>query len=151
PAWLGRKFGDRRLNHLNCTSNLGDSDVCPRISPPEPAGIIDLRVAAVEIDFPAFLVAAAFRESSAATGEPSACECHRSEVSPVAQLPKTDGENRSVGKRFNRNTRAGQLFGGSRFHTPNDGLAIRIELWLPVSTQKLKQKLGVIGAQNKSR
>src|SRR5262249_25515482 len=116
----------------------------------EPPGVVDLGVAAVQIHFPGFLVAAAFRESRAATDEPSARECHRSEVSSIAQLPKTNGENRSVRKCFNRDTRTGQLFRGPRFHTPNDGLTVRIELRLPVSTQKLKQKLSMISAQNKS-
>src|SRR5207247_7002445 len=114
------------------------------------AGVVDLSVAAVQINFSGFLIAAAFGEGRPAADEPSAGERHRSEVSPIPQLPKAHRKDRAVGKCFDRDTRSGQLLCRACFHTPNNRLAVCVELWLAIRAQQLKQKLGMIGSQNKT-
>src|SRR6266566_685388 len=120
-------------------------------SPAQAAGVVDLSVAAVQINFSGFLIAAAFGEGRPAADEPSAGECHRSEVSPIPQLPKAHRKDRAVGKCFDRDTRAAQLLCKACFHTPNNRLAVCVELWLAIRAQQLEQKLRMIGSQNKTR
>src|SRR5262245_52946064 len=122
-----------------------------QLSSAEPSGVVDLSVAAVEINSSGFLIAAAFGEGHPAADEPSSGECHRSEVSPIPQLPKAHCKDRAVRKCFDRDTRAGQLLCRACFHAPNHRLAVCVELRLAVRTQQLKQKLGMIGSQDKTR
>src|SRR5881628_2338428 len=102
------------------------------MSSPQAAGVVDLSVATVQINFSGFLIAAAFGEGRPAADEPSSGECHRSEVSPIPQLPKADREDRAVRKCFDRDTRAGQLLCRACFDTPNNRLAVCVELWLAI-------------------
>src|SRR5439155_12436702 len=139
----------RHKNHIIFCEFCASS--WPKKSPAQAAGVVDLSVAAVQINFSGFLIAATFGEGRPAADEPSAGECHRSEVSPIPQLPKAHRKDRAIGKCLDRDTRAGELLCRACFHTPNNRLAVCVELWLAIRAQQLKQKLRMIGSQNKTR
>ena len=106
---------------------------------------------AAQVNFAGLLIATAFGKGRATTDESTAGKRHCSEVSAIPERHKTHRQYRAIAKGLGCDTDSGELPGRSSLHAPYDGFAVRIEFGFAIGSQKLKEKLGMIGAQDKSR